>query len=322
MGKRSPKRGSVAYWHRVRAKRMVPRVRGWADHGKGLEALVGYKAGMTSVLMADDSESPTKGQEVSRPVTVIEVPPLFVYSISILARTPTGLKTLTEATAANAPKFSSRAITPCKKSDLSKLDKFAQAAADVRVKLISEPQKTGLGKKTPEIFEVRVGGANPKEKLEYAKGILGKELSPSDIFAEGEFVDAVAVTKGKGWQGQVKRFGVALQIRKSSKSRRHGGSVGPERQGKIMFTVPRAGQMGFHRRVDKGKRVIMISSDPAAVLPKDGFPHYGAIKCPYLLVEGSVPGPAKRPVLLRKSVEVKQPRKPAIKEINRDSKQG
>ncbi|MFA5246411.1 MAG: 50S ribosomal protein L3, partial [Candidatus Micrarchaeia archaeon] len=172
------------------------------------------------------------------------------------------------------------------------------------------------------IFEAPIGGADTKAKIDYAKGILGKELSITDIVSEGEYVDAVAVTIGKGWQGVVKRYGVALNTHKSTKARRHGGSIGPETQAKVMYTIPRAGQMGFHRRVDKAKRIVMISSDAKAILPKDGFIHYGLVKCPYIMVEGSVPGPAKRAILLRKSVLSRTARKPVIKEIGKESKQG
>ena len=322
MGKSSTKRGSVAYWHRSRAHRMTPRVRGWINHQKGLEGLVGYKAGMTSVQYVDDSDSPTKGQEIVEAATIIEIPKHFVYSITLLGHNSTGLVVLTEVNATNAPKFAARSITPAKKSDLSLLDKFASKASQVRVKLITAPESTGLGKKTPEIIEVPVGGADVKAKLEYAKSILGKELSVTDILTEGEFVDAIAVTHGKGWQGVVKRYGVALNTHKSSKAVRHGGSIGPERQGKVMFTIPRAGQMGFHRRTDKAKRVMMISSDVSAINPVDGFVHYGMVKASYILVQGSVPGPRKRAIILRKTVKKIQPRKPQIKEINKDSKQG
>lgn len=312
----------MAVWHRSRAKKMVPRVRGWANHGKGAESLVGYKVGMTSVLYVDDSDSPTKGQEIVKAATIIEVPPLFVYSITLIGQSEVGLRVLTEVSATNSPKHANRTITPAKKSDASVLDRLAPQAVDVRLKLITVPEKTGLGKKTPEIFEAAIGGADVKSKLEYAKGVLGKELAASDILAEGEFVDAIAVTTGKGWQGVVKRYGVAINTHKSTKARRHGGSIGPERQGKVMFTIPRAGQMGFHRRVDKAKRVMMISSDSSKVTPKDGHIHYGNIKSNYLLVEGSVPGPTKRAIVLRKSVDKNAPRKPQIKEINTDSKQG
>jgi len=323
MGKRTSRRGSQSVWHRRRAARMVPRVAGWANHGKVLpEALLGYKVGMTSILYTDDADSPTKGQDIVVPVTVIEVPPLFVYSITLLGNTPLGLKVLTEVTSATSPKNANRTITPSKKSDLSKLDKFAAQAADVRIKMISIPEKTGLGKKTPEIFEAPIGGTDAKAKIEYAKGILGKELTISDIISEGDYLDAIAVTTGKGWQGVVKRYGVALNTHKSTKARRHGGSIGPETQAKVMYTIPRAGQMGFHRRVDKAKRVMMISQDAKQILPVDGFAHYGLVKSPYILIDGSVPGPKKRAILLRKSVLARATKKPVIKEIGKESKQG
>ena len=66
MGVRGPRRGSLAFWHRQRAKRMVPRVRAWNFKVKGLSGFAGYKAGMVHVIMVDDSNSPTKGQEVSK----------------------------------------------------------------------------------------------------------------------------------------------------------------------------------------------------------------------------------------------------------------
>jgi ribosomal protein L3 len=110
---------------------------------------------------------------------------------------------------------------------------------------------------------------------------------------------------------------VALNPRKATKSRRHGGALGAERQGKVMYTVPRAGQMGFHRRTEKNKRVMLIgdAAKAAQVVPKGGFPHFGVIKGDFIIMEGSLAGPVKRVLRFRKALSGKQARKPQIKQF-------
>jgi large subunit ribosomal protein L3 len=66
-----------------------------------------------------------------------------------------------------------------------------------------------------------------------------------------------------------------------------------------MYTVPRAGQMGFHQRTERNKRIMKISEEAEDINPAGGFPHYGLVRGPYILVKGSVPGPAKRILKMR-----------------------
>lgn len=297
MGKKGPRSGSRSYWHRGRASGMVPRIRAWATTGKGLAGFAGYKAGMTSVLMVDDSTSPFANQEVVTPATVIEVPPLFIYGIVAYGNTAYGLKAIGEAVSANAPKELSRTITVAKKPK-GTLEALLQKQGIVALRVLAatQPVKAGF-KKTPETMEIALAG-NLQEQMEAAKNIFGKEVKASDVFKAGEFVDAIAVTTGQGWQGVVTRMGVSLNPRKATGMRRHGGSIGGERQAKIMYTIPRAGQHGFHRRTDGNKRVLMVAD--AKALPKE-FHSYGKIKSDFVMVKGSVPGPSKRLVRLRKT---------------------
>ncbi|MBI5228588.1 50S ribosomal protein L3 [Candidatus Micrarchaeota archaeon] len=316
-----PRRGSIAFRPRKRAERLVPRIRAWRKEGKGLMGFAGYKVGMTHVLVIDDRESPTKGHEIVRPVTVVEVPPVFVYSIVALEKTPYGLKVFTEVPCANAPRELRKVFTAAKKPRkmVTDLENNLSRIAECRVKACSQPKKSGLNKRTPEFFEIGLGG-NPAEQLEVAKSLLGKEVSVSDVLSEGEFVDVIAVTKGKGWQGVVKRFGVALNIHKATKARRHGGALGPEKQGKVMYTVPRAGQTGFHRRTEVGKRVVKLGNKAEEVTPRGGFIDYGVTKSDFLLLTGSIPGPAKRFMILRKSLEKKELKPIELRWISLDSK--
>src|SRR4030095_15670995 len=89
-------------------------------------------------------------------------------------------------------------------------------AEDVRLLAFAMPSKTGFGKKHIEKMEIGCGGKGGKEKLEFAKGMLNKELRVSDVFKNGEFIDVVSISIGKGWQGAVKRFGVSIQRRKET----------------------------------------------------------------------------------------------------------
>ena len=124
----------------------------------------------------------------------------------------------------------------------------------------------------------------------------------------------ISITKGKGFQGVIKRFGVKEMPRwhKHRKGSRRIGSVGPQKPA-IMFTTPFPGQLGFHQRTEYNKRILKIgdltdekrrASDD--INPAGGWPHYGLIRSMYVLLEGTVPGPPKRLVKMRFAI---RPRK-------------
>jgi large subunit ribosomal protein L3 len=171
----------------------------------------------------------------------------------------------------------------------------------VRLLAFCTPDKTLTGKKHIEAMEIGVGGADPKSKLEYAKSLLGKELKVSDVFKAGELVDAIAVTKGKGWQGAIKRFGCNKQRRKATGRVRHIGTLGAWIPNYVLYTVPQAGQTGYHTRTEVNKQVLKIggADNISEINPPSGFNNYGFVKNDYLLIKGSLPGPNKRLVKLR-----------------------
>jgi large subunit ribosomal protein L3 len=296
MGKIGPKRGSRAYWHRQRAPGMVPRIRAWSQSGTGLLGFAGYKVGMAHVVLTEYHESPLKGQDVTKPVTLVVAPPLFIYAVVAYRLTEVGWKVVGEVPATNAPKYMSRTRPVAKKT--SKKMEDLKGADAYRVIAVTLPDQIGL-KKTPEVMEIALGGT-PEEAFEYASKILGQRVPVSDVFKAGELLDVIAVTKGHGWQGVVKRFGVALNPHKATQARRTGGTLGGETQAKVMYTIPRAGQMGFHRRTDRNKRVVAVADASEAYQPSGGFPHFGSVKGTCLVIEGSIPGPQKRFVRLRK----------------------
>jgi large subunit ribosomal protein L3 len=297
----SPRHGSLAFRVRKRSEVITPRVNAWSKE-KGVSGFAGYKAGMRHVLMIDDSDSPLKNQQVTKPVTIIEVPPVFVYSLTLYKKTPLGLKKTGEVCSTTHPKNLKRAVTPAKKS--KKLEDFE--FEEIRIVVATQPEKIKL-KKKPEMIEIALGGSK-QEQIEKAKELLGKELKFNEVFKEGEYVDCIAVTKGKGFQGVVKRFGVALNPMKATQARRHGGSIGPQRQAKVFYTIPRAGQMGFHKRTELNKRIMKYDEKELEMQ------HFGKAR-QYAIVEGSVAGPSKRIIILRKSIRKNTSRKPQIMQV-------
>src|SRR3989338_88836 len=89
MGKRSgPRRGSLGFSPRKRAKRIFPSVR-TAKGDKGVLTFAGYKAGMTTVFATDNYQnSPSYGLQIAIPSTIIECPSLHVFGARIYAGTP------------------------------------------------------------------------------------------------------------------------------------------------------------------------------------------------------------------------------------------
>ncbi len=162
------------------------------------------------------------------------------------------------------------------------------------------PRDSGLASREPQVQEVHIAGGDSKAQLGYLKGLLGKQLKASELMKAGNYVDAIAITKGKGFEGPVTRFGVKRKQHKSRKSVRAVGVISPWHPATVMYTVPRAGQMGFHQRIMKNNRILALgNAQQNPISPTGGFLHFGDVKGEYLILRGSIPGPAKRLVTLR-----------------------
>jgi large subunit ribosomal protein L3 len=313
-------------WPRKRAKRAYPRVRS-VPEAKDAKPLTfaGYKAGMTHVMALDTHKtSMTKGEKIAIPVTVIECPPVKISSLRVY--TPSGYGfAVTKELFFKADKSLLRKTPHSKKlsteKDIESID--ASAISDVTIQIYTQPKLVGFGKKTPEVFEIALGGS-VEDKLAFVKEHIGKEIAVKDVLTEGATIDVHAITKGKGFQGPVKRFGVGLRSHKSEKTIRGPGSLGAwKAQGHFMYRIAFAGQMGYHQRFQHNSRILAILDDPAKVNPAGGFINYGEVKSTYILLKGSTPGPKKRLVLLTAPHRVvKQKALPSIEIINTDSKQG
>lgn len=303
-----PKRGSRAFSPRKRARNINGRITFWPEQeeGPGLLGFAGYKAGMTHVFVVEDRErSPDYGNEMKSAATVIDVPPMLVVAVRAYEKTHDGLKAITEAWMKNPPVDLLRAVKthggPSPEVGFKVMEADVNRIHQVRIVAATQPRMTRVPKKKPDLMEIAIGGGSVEEKLEYAKGLLGKTMSASDVFGAGESIDVVGVTKGKGFQGPVKRWGIRILQRKSRKTKRGVAAIGPWSPRRVMPGVPRAGQMGFHNRTEYNKRILLMGSDPERVTPKGGFNRYGEVRTDYILLKGSVMGPSKRLIKLRKA---------------------
>jgi len=154
---------------------------------------------------------------------------------------------------------------------------------DKRDSLVAKPMKGVFAK---------AGTANKRFVREFrfedaADYTLGQEIK-ADVFAAGDFVDATATSKGKGFQGTIKRLGQHRgPMAHGSKFHRHQGSNGtssdPSRvyKGKGM-----PGQMGNKKVTVQNLQIVRVDAE-------NGL----------LLVKGAVPGPKKALVTIKEAVK-------------------
>jgi len=276
--------------------------------------LVAYKVGMAHVNMIDDSEAPSKNLEISGACTILEVPQTELLGARFYTKDLHGYRKVSMEMHHKeiAKKLKHKSV----KQDETKLDSVRSKLSefeDITALFVAHPKGLSVEQHHSLKFESAIGGSM-EEKFNFISSKLGKDIKASEIFKSGEYVDLTSITKGKGWQGAIKRFGVARLSHKATQKIRHVGTHGAFTPGKVLFTVPQAGQMGFNYRTETNKRILKMgtSSDVAAINPKSGFTNYGNVKNDYIIVKGSVAGPSKRLVRIRKSTRngkgIKEPK--------------
>ncbi|MGC8479471.1 MAG: 50S ribosomal protein L3 [Candidatus Micrarchaeia archaeon] len=306
------RKGSLEYWPHRRAKRQMPRVRTFANQkDAALLGFVAFKAGMTHLLMIDDSESPAKGTEVSRAVTVLEIPKVYIYGIRSYKKGYIYKEIANEVY--DAKLATNVGIKATKNTELSKIKSKSDALVDIAALAYLDAGSLSFGNKRIMRFEVPISGSDINTKLTYAESILGKEVKISDFIKPGEYIDITAISKGKGWAGVIKRFGVSRQYRKATGKVRHVGTLGAWHPPKVLFTVPHSGHKGYNYRTEINKRVIKVGSekDVNTINIKGGFTNYGVLKNDFIVIDGSIPGSSKRLIRIRKAVrstsKIKEP---------------
>ena len=154
---------------------------------------------------------------------------------------------------------------------------------DIREKLVNKPE-TGHFAKAGVAVKRFVKEFRFENAAEYE---VGQEIK-ADIFAAGDHIDATAVSKGKGFQGAIKRHGQSRgPMAHGSKYHRHAGSNGAcSDPSKVFKGKKMPGQMGHVKVTVQNLEVVKVDTDNNL-----------------LLVKGSVPGPKKSLVTIKESVK-------------------
>jgi len=293
----------------MRKGSLIPTVRTWPEileEKPSLLGFIGFKAGTIHTILVDDRQGvPNFGKPLFAAATVLACPPIQVIGFRAYRKTPYGLEAITDVYAKKLPEDLKRKVrinTANTEKTIKYLEDKISEVSVFRALVVSFPKLAGLSQKKPILMEIGVGG-KIKEAFNYLKEILGKEVKISDVFKSGMYVDVIGVTKGKGFEGPVTRFGIKRKQHKSRKSVRAVGTLGPWKPAAVMYTVPRAGQRGFHQRTEYNKRILLISNEKEnPITPKGGFHHFGILRGDYIILKGSVMGPAKRPIILRRGI--------------------
>jgi len=275
----------------VRAKKAIPRTN-WTNIKSGLNQILGfitYKVGMGSAIVKDNTDkSMTAGKNITIPITILEVPSMKIFAVRFYNK---GLP-VKDFIVSTEKELKRKVKIPKKVQDIVPPKEYD----DIHLIVYSISKTTSI-KKTPDLAEIAISADN---KLEFVESLIGKELTLD--FFKNELIDARGLTKGKGFVGPVKRFGITLKAHKSEKGVRRPGSLAPWHPARVTFRTPMAGQLGNSSRLQYNLKVINSGKiSDRDINPKSGFKNYGKIKTSYIIIKGSVQGPSKRQILLTPS---------------------
>jgi len=289
---------------------MEARIRTWPEINSEQPKLLGYagfKVGCIQIVSIDDREkTPNHGKQLVSLGTVVATPPISIIGIRGYRTNADGAHALFDVYSSDMPKEVSRLFTvKPKEGGLEQAEKMLNKVSELFAVVAVFPNTAGLEQKKPYVFEVAVKGGDTKKQFEFLKNLFGKQVKVEDVFELGTTVDVASITKGKGIEGPITRWGVKKKQHKSRKSVRALGSLGPISPASIMYTVPRAGQRGFHQRVEYNKRIMIMSNtdkNEFKINPSGGFKHYGLVNGDFVVLKGSVPGTYRRLVKLRAQI--------------------
>lgn len=90
--------------------------------------------------------------------------------------------------------------------------------------------------------------------MDFAYGLFEKAVPVSTVFSQNEMIDAIAITKGKGTEGVVTRWGVSRLPRKTHRGLRKVACIGAWHPARVSWTVARSGAMGYNHRTGAQSR--------------------------------------------------------------------
>jgi len=335
----APRHGSLGFLPRKRCRHGKGKIKSFPidDFFKEchLTASFGYKAGMTHVVReVEKPGSKLHKKDIVEAVTILETPPLKIAGFVGYIETPKGLRTFKTIWAKNLPEeflrnyyknwYKSKRKAFSKyfairknfefsfDKDCEQIKKFCRVLRCVCYSVIN---KSSMKQKKANIFEIQVNGGSIFDKISFCLKTMDNEISIDNIFKTNESIDIIGITKGKGFEGVVTRWGVTKLPRKTHRGSRKVACIGSWHPARVSYTVPRAGQNGYHHRTQTNIKIYKIGKSidkyngstefdlsEKKITPMGGFPYYGIIKADFIMLKGCVMGPKKRLVILRKKI--------------------
>merc|ERR1711972_558053 len=121
--------------------------------------------------------------------------------------------------------------------------------------------KAKIGQKKAHIKEIQINGGTTAAKVDFATGLFEQEVKVADVFTQDEMIDVVGVSRGKGFNGVVTRWGCTRLARKSHRGLRKVACIGSWHPARVQFQVPRSGQNGYHHRTEINKKIYRIGKN-------------------------------------------------------------
>jgi large subunit ribosomal protein L3e len=300
-------------------------------------------------------------KEAIESVTILETPPIIAVGVVGYIETPNGLRALSTVWASHLQeqvirRFYKNWYRSKKKAftkhnaggkpnannerELAKMKKYCKV---IRILVHSDIAKLPLAQKKAHLMEVQINGGDIAAKVDYAVSLFEQSIPVSKVFSKDEMIDVIGVTKGKGFEGVTTRWGTSRLPRKTHKGLRKVACIGAWHPSRVKYSVPRAGQNGYHHRTQINKKIYKIAAPQFTaegtivkddkgnivadrhastefdltkkeITPMGGFPHYGVVKNDWVMVRGTVVGPVKRVITLRKTL-LRQTSRNATEEI-------
>jgi len=300
-----------------------------------------FKAGMTHIQRdVDKPGSKLHKKEVVEAVSLLEAPPMRVVGFVGYVETPRGLRALTSVWAGHLSDECKRRFYKnwhkCKHKSFTKYQKRYEAANKekegsamsaeiertkkycqvIRAICHTQVSKVKLGQKKAQIKEIQINGGSISDKVDFCTKLFEQEVRISDVFDKDEMVDIIGVSRGRGFDGVITRWGCTRLVRKSHRGLRKVACIGTWHPTRVQFQVPRSGQNGYGHRTEINKKIYRIGKKEdldkscgteqdlteKGPTPMGGFVRYGFINEDFLIVKGCVVGSRKRLLTLRKSL--------------------
>jgi large subunit ribosomal protein L3e len=322
-----------------------------------LTAFMAYKAGMTHIMReVNKPGSKLHKKEVVEAVSILEAPPMIAVGLVGYVETPRGLRTLTTVWAQHLSdavkrvfyknwyrskkkafdRYAARVADESNKDMEQELERMKKYCQVIRLICHTDIKKLKLRQKKAHISEIQINGGDVAAKVDFGTALFERYVSIDSVFSQNEMIDVISITKGKGFEGVIARWGITRLPRKTHRGLRKVGCIGAWHPARVKFSVARAGQNGYHHRTEQNKKVYRIGKGSKAagadgkageynanaktehdltvkdITPLGGFPHYGQVNEDYIMLKGGVPGVKKRVITLRKS---------CVKQVSRTSQE-